>query len=150
MHDMQDTFQKFTKQTRNVLTLTLEEAVRLNHGHIGTEHLLLGLLRETDGVAAWALSALGITLDDARAAVEASTGRGDHQVLGEITQTPRIKRVFVLAGDEAVLLGNPLIYPQHLLLGIAREGQGVAAEVLLRLGVTLEQVRNETLRLLLR
>ena len=145
---MPDRFDKFTERARRVLTLAQEEAQRFNHNYIGTEHLLLGLVREGDGVAAKVLSNLGVELGKVRSAVEFIIGRGDRAVLGEIGLTPRAKKVIELAVDEARRLNHHYIGTEHLLLGLVREGEGIAAGVLESLGVNLERVRAETTRIL--
>ena len=145
---MADRFDKFTERARRVLTLAQEEAHRFNHNYIGTEHILLGLVREGDGVAAKVLSNLGVELNKVRSAVEFIIGRGDRTVLGEIGLTPRAKKVIELAVDEARRLGHSYIGTEHLLLGLVREGEGIAAGVLESLGVNIERVRAETTRIL--
>ena len=145
---MADRFDKFTERARRVLTLAQEEAQRFNHNYIGTEHLLLGLVREGDGVAAKVLSNLGVELNKVRSAVEFIIGRGDRQSSGEIGLTPRAKKVIELAVDEARRLGHSYIGTEHVLLGLVREGEGIAAGVLESLGVNLERVRAETTRIL--
>ena len=138
---MADKFDKFTERARKVLTLAQEEAQRFNHNYIGTEHLLLGLVREGDGVAARVLTNLGVELPKVRTAVEFIIGRGDRMVIGEIGLTPRAKKVIELAVDEARRLNHHYIGTEHLLLGLVREGEGIAAGVLESLGVSLEKVR---------
>ena len=145
---MADRFDKFTERARRVLTLAQEEAQRFNHNYIGTEHLLLGLVRENEGVAAKVLGNLGVELSKVRSAVEFIIGRGDRAVLGEIGLTPRAKKVIELAVDEARRLNHHYIGTEHLLLGLVREGEGIAAGVLESLGVNLERVRAETTRIL--
>ena len=145
---MADRFDKFTERARRVLTLAQEEAQRFNHNYIGTEHLLLGLVREGDGVAAKVLSNLGVELNKVRSAVEFIIGRGDRATSGEIGLTPRAKRVIELSVDEARRLNHSYIGTEHLLLGLVREGEGIAAGVLESLGVNLERVRGETTRIL--
>jgi ATP-dependent Clp protease ATP-binding subunit ClpC len=145
---MADRFDKFTERARRVLTLAQEEAQRFNHNYIGTEHLLLGLVREGDGVAAKVLSNLGVELNKVRSAVEFIIGRGDKQSSGEIGLTPRAKKVIELAVDEARRLNHSYIGTEHVLLGLVREGEGIAAGVLESLGVNLERVRGETTRIL--
>ena len=141
-------FEKFTERARKVLSLAQEEAQRINHSYIGTEHLLLGLVREGDGVAAKALQNLGIALPEVRRQVEFVVGRGDRIVLGEIGLTPRAKKVLELAVDEARRINHHYIGTEHLLLGLIREGEGIAAGVLVSMGITLEQARREVLRIL--
>src|SRR5919199_534947 len=145
---MADRFDKFTERARRVLTLAQEEAQRFNHNYIGTEHLLLGLVREGDGVAAKVLSNLGVELTKVRSAVEFIIGRGERQVMGDIGLTPRAKKVIELAVDEARRLGHHYIGTEHLLLGLIREGEGIAAGVLESLGVNLEKVRAEVIKVL--
>jgi ATP-dependent Clp protease ATP-binding subunit ClpC len=145
---MSGSFDRFTERARKVLTLAQEEAQRFNHNYIGTEHLLLGLVREGEGVAAKVLSNLGIELTKVRSAVEFIIGRGERQVVGEIGLTPRAKKVIELAVDEARRLGHHYIGTEHLLLGLIREGEGIAAGVLESLGVNLEKVRSEVIKVL--
>ncbi len=143
-----DKFEKFTERARKVLSLAQEEAQRFNHNYIGTEHILLGLVREGDGVAAKVLSNLGVELNAVRAAVEHIIGKGDRIVLGEVGLTPRAKKVVELAVDEARRLNHHYIGTEHLLLGLIREGEGIAAGVLESLGVNLEKVRATTIDVL--
>src|ERR1700686_2869243 len=143
-----DRFDKFTERARKVLSLAQEEAQRFQHNYIGTEHLLLGLVREGEGVAAKVLSNLGVELNKVRSAVEFIIGRGDRIVLGEIGLTPRAKKVIELAVDEARRLNHHYIGTEHLLLGLVREGEGIAAGVLESLGVNLEKVRTQTIQVL--
>ena len=143
-----DRFDKFTERARKVLTLAQEEAQRFNHNYIGTEHLLLGLVREGDGVAAKVLANLGVELPKVRSAVEFIIGRGDRSVTGDIGLTPRAKKVIELAVDEARRLNHHYIGTEHLLLGLVREGEGIAAGVLESLGVSLEKVRNQIIHVL--
>src|SRR5688572_6942612 len=145
---MADRFDKFTERARKVLQLAQEEAQRFNHNYIGTEHLLLGLVREGEGVAAKVLANLGVELNKVRSAVEFIIGRGDRAVMGEIGLTPRAKKVIELAVDEARRLGHHYIGTEHLLLGLVREGEGIAAGVLESLGVSLDKVRAEVTRIL--
>src|SRR5579884_1529624 len=145
---MPDRFDKFSERARRVLTLAQEEAQRFNHNYIGTEHLLLGLVREGEGVAAKVLANLGVELNKVRSAVEFIIGRGDRAVLGEIGLTPRAKKVIELAVDEARRLNHGYIGTEHLLLGLVREGEGIAAGVLESLGVNLERVRTTTIQIL--
>jgi ATP-dependent Clp protease ATP-binding subunit ClpC len=145
---MASRFEKFSERARRVLTLAQEEAQHLNHSYIGTEHILLGLLREEDGVAAKVLTSLGANLGKVRSGVEFIIGRGEKPNTGEIGLTPRAKRVIELAIDEARHLGHNYIGTEHLLLGLLHEGGGVAAGVLDSFGITLEQVRNETIKIL--
>jgi ATP-dependent Clp protease ATP-binding subunit ClpC len=145
---MTDRFDKFTDRARKVLTLAQDEAQRFNHNYIGTEHLLLGLVREGEGVAARVLENMNVELAKVRTAVEFIIGRGDRPVVGEVGLTPRAKRVIELAIDEARRLGHNYIGTEHLLLGLVREGEGIAAGVLESLGVNLDKVRHEVIRVL--
>ena len=143
-----DRFNKFTGRASKVLSLAQEEAQRFNHNYIGTEHLLLGLVREGEGVAAVVLKHLDIDLNRVRSAVEFIINRGDRIVLGEIGLTPRAKKVIELAVDEARRLNHHYIGTEHLLLGLVRQGDGIAAGVLNSLGVDLEKVRAQTILIL--
>jgi len=145
---MASRFEKFSERARRVLTLAQEEAQHLNHSYIGTEHILLGLLREEEGVAAKVLTNLNVGLGKVRSGVEFIIGHGEKPPSGEIGLTPRAKRVIELAIDEARNLGHNYIGTEHLLLGLLHEGGGVAAGVLDSFGITLEQVRAETTRVL--
>jgi ATP-dependent Clp protease ATP-binding subunit ClpC len=145
---MASRFEKFSERARRVLSLAQEEAQRFNHTYIGTEHILLGLVRETDGVAAKVLSNLGVELTKVRSAVEFIIGRGERTSPSEIGLTPRAKKVIELAVDEARRLNHHYIGTEHLLIGLMREGEGVAAGVLESLGVNLDKVRGETSRIL--
>ncbi len=143
-----DRFDLFTEQARKVLSLAQEEARRFQHHYIGTEHLLLGLVREEDVGAAKVLHNLGVELNKVRSAVEFIIGRGDRVVLGEVDLTPRSKVVIAIANDEARRLNHDYIGTEHLLLGLVREGEGIAAGVLKSLGVDLEKVRTQTIQVL--
>jgi len=143
-----DRFDKFTERARKVLSFAQEEAQRFQHNYIGTEHLLLGLVRENESVATAVLFKLGVDLNKVRSTVEFIIGRGDRIVLGKIGLTPRAKKVIELAVDEARRMKHQYIGTEHLLLGLVREGEGIAAGVLESLGVRLEQVRKETLKVL--
>ena len=145
---MASRFEKFSERARRVLSLAQEEAQRFNHNYIGTEHILLGLARETDGVAAKVLTNLGVELNKVRSAVEFIIGRGERATPGEIGLTPRAKKVIELAVDEARRLSHNYIGTEHLLIGLMREGEGVPAGVLESLGVNLDKVRGETNRIL--
>jgi hypothetical protein len=145
---MVDWFDRFTERARRVLTLAQEEAQRFNHNYIGTEHLLLGLVREGDGVAARVLNNLGVQLPKVRSAVEFIIGRGESMIMGEIGLTERAKKVIELAVDEARRLNHPYIGTEHLLLGLVREGEGIAAGVLESQGVRLETVRAQVMQVI--
>jgi ATP-dependent Clp protease ATP-binding subunit ClpC len=140
-------FGRFTERAQKVLALAQEEAVRLGHKNIGTEHILLGLIREGDGIAAKALQALGLGLDKIQGEVEALIGRGGEQP-SNINYTPRAKKVIELSMDEARKLGHTYVGTEHILLGLIREGEGVAARVLNNLGVSLNKARQQVLQLL--
>jgi ATP-dependent Clp protease ATP-binding subunit ClpC len=127
-------FERFTNRARRVVVLAQEEARRLEHNYIGTEHILLGLLREDQGAAATALAAANVTLDGARLEVETIIGRGKHEPTGHIPFTPRAKKVLELSLREAVRLGHDYIDTGHILLGLIREGDGVAVQVMVNLG----------------
>jgi ATP-dependent Clp protease ATP-binding subunit ClpC len=141
-------FERFTDRARRVVVLAQEEARLLNHDYIGTEHLLLGLSREGEGVAARAMEGLGVTLDRVREQVEAIIGQGREPAGGHIPFTPRAKRVLEIALREALQLGHNYIGTEHVLLGLLREGEGVGAQVLIRLGHDLNQVRQRVIQLL--
>jgi ATP-dependent Clp protease ATP-binding subunit ClpC len=138
--------ERFTERARRALRLAQEEAQRLRHNYIGTEHILLGLVREGEGVAAQVLTSLGVDLQRVREAVEYTIGTGDQTSAGEMSLTPRAKKVLEFAVDEARRLHHHYIGTEHLLLGLVREREGIAAGVLERLNVSLERVRNETMR----
>ncbi|MGD0794738.1 MAG: ATP-dependent Clp protease ATP-binding subunit [Dehalococcoidales bacterium] len=145
---MASRFEKFSERARRVLTIAQEEARSLNHSYIGTEHILLGLVREEEGVAARVLVNLGIGLGKVRSAVEFIIGRGDKPGTGETGLTPRAKKVIELAIDEARQMGHNYIGTEHLLLGLLREGEGVASSVLDSFGITLERARAEVSHIL--
>jgi ATP-dependent Clp protease ATP-binding subunit ClpA len=141
-------FERFTDRARRVVVLAQEEARMLNHNYIGTEHLLLGLVHEGEGVAAKALESLGVGLETVRLQVEEIIGHGQQAPSGHIPFTPRVKKVLELANREAEDLGHNYIGTEHLLLGLIREGDGVAAQVLARLGVDLAAARRQVVGLL--
>ena len=141
-------FDRFTDRARRVIVLAQDEARMLNHNYIGTEHLLLGLIHEGEGVAAKALESLGISLEAVRAQVEEIIGQGQQAPTGHIPFTPRAKKVLELSMLEALQLNHPYIGTEHILLGLIREGEGVAAQVLIKLGADLNRVRNQVLQLL--
>ena len=146
--DLVNQFDRFTKRARHVLTLAQEEAQRFQHNYIGTEHLLLGLIGEGEGIAAQVLTNLGIERGQIRQSLEAIIGRGERIVLGNVGLTPRARKVIELAVEEARSLNHRFIGTEHLLLGLIREGEGIAAGILESLELQLEQVRAETLRVL--
>src|SRR5690606_33171213 len=140
-------FERFTDRARRVVVLAQEEARMLNHNYIGTEHILLGLIHEGEGVAAKALDALGISLDAVRAQVQEIIGEGQQAPSGHIPFTPRAKKVLELSLREALQLGHNYIGTEHILLGLIREGEGVAAQVLGKLGADLNRVRQQVIQL---
>jgi len=141
-------FERFTDRARRVVALSQEEARRLDHSYIGTEHILLGLCREGGGVAARALESLDISLDVVRQQVEELIGRGQQPPSGHIPFTPRAKKVLELSLRESQQLGHNYIGTEHILLGLIREGDGVAAQVLVRLGADLNRVRQQVVQLI--
>src|SRR5512137_2235677 len=143
-----DMFERFTDRARRVVVLAQEEARMLNHNYIGTEHILLGLIHEGEGVAAKALESLGISLDAVREQVQEIIGQGQQAPTGHIPFTPRAKKVLELSLREALQLGHNYIGTEHILLGLIREGEGVAARVLVKLGAALHKVRQTVIQLL--
>jgi ATP-dependent Clp protease ATP-binding subunit ClpC len=141
-------FERFTDRARRVVVLAQEEARMLNHNYIGTEHILLGLIHEGEGVAAKAMESLGISLEAVRAQVEEIIGQGQQAPSGHIPFTPRAKKVLELSLREALQLGHNYIGTEHILLGLIREGEGVAAQVLVKLGADLNRVRQQVIQLL--
>ncbi len=141
-------FEKFTDKARRVVVLAQEEAKLLNHNYIGTEHILLGLIHEGEGVAAKSLEALGINLESVREQVQEIIGQGQQSPTGHIPFTPRAKKVLELSLREALQLGHSYIGTEHLLLGLIREGEGVAAQVLTKLGADTNKVRQQVIQLL--
>ena len=143
-------FERFTDRARRVVVLAQEEARMLNHNYIGTEHILLGLIREGEGVAAKALESLGISLDAVREQVQEIIGQevigqGQHDLSGHIPFTPGAEKVLELSLREALQLGHNYIGTEHILLGLIREGEGVAAQVLVKLGADLNRVRQQVI-----
>jgi ATP-dependent Clp protease ATP-binding subunit ClpC len=141
-------FERFTDRARRVVVLAQEEARMLDHNYIGTEHLLLGLVHEGEGVAALALTGMGIQLEAVRWQIEQIIGQGQATSAGHIPFTPRAKKVLELSLREALQLGHNYIGTEHILLGLVREGEGVAAQVLQKLGADLNRVRQAVIRLL--
>jgi ATP-dependent Clp protease ATP-binding subunit ClpA len=141
-------FERFTDRARRVVVLAQEEARLLNHNYIGTEHLLLGLIHEGEGVAAMALGQLNLSLDAVRVRVEEAIGEGQAPPMGHIPFTPRAKKVLELSLREAQQLHHNYIGTEHILLGLIREGEGVAAQVLQELGADLSRVRQQVVQLL--
>jgi ATP-dependent Clp protease ATP-binding subunit ClpA len=141
-------FERFTDRARRVVVLAQQDARSLNHNYIGTEHLLLGLIHEGEGVAAKVLESLDISLEAVRQQVEEIIGRGQQAPSGHIPFTPRAKKVLELAHRESVQLGHNYIGTEHILLGLIREGDGVAAQVLVKLGAALNRVRQQVIQLL--
>src|SRR5688500_3156229 len=141
-------FERFTDRARRVVVLAQEEARLLNHNYIGTEHLLLGLIHEGEGLAAKALESLGVSLEQVRAQVEEMIGVGTATPQGHIPFTPRAKKVLELSLREALQHGHNYISTAHILLGLLREGEGVAAQVTMKLGLELPKVRQTVLQLM--
>jgi ATP-dependent Clp protease ATP-binding subunit ClpC len=141
-------FERFTDRARRVVVLAQEEARMLNHNYIGTEHILLGLIHEGEGVAAKALESLGISLEAVRQQVQDIIGQGQQAPSGHIAFTPRANKVLELASQEALQLGHNYIGTEHILLGLIREGEGVAAQILVKLGADLNRVRQQVIQLL--
>jgi ATP-dependent Clp protease ATP-binding subunit ClpA len=141
-------FERFTDRARRVVVLAQEEARMLNHNYLGTEHILLGLVHEGQGVAARALESLGISLEAVRQQVEEIIGQGQEAPSGHIPFTPRAKKVLELSWREAKQLGCNYIGTEHILLGLIREGEGVAAKVLVKLGADLNRVRQQVIQLI--
>jgi ATP-dependent Clp protease ATP-binding subunit ClpC len=141
-------FERFTDRGRLVVILAQKEARMLNHNYMGTEHILLGLLHEGEGVAAKSLESLGISLEGVRSQVEEIAGQGQEAPSGHIPFTPRTKKMLELSLREAAQLGHDYIGTEHILLGLIREGEGIAAQVLVELGAELTRVRQEVIQLL--
>jgi len=141
-------FERFTDRARRVVVMAQEEARALNHNYIGTEHILLGLMNEGQGIAARALEALGVSPDATRQQVKEIIGHGEGTVPGHIPFTPRAKKVLELSLSEARQLGHAYIGTEHILLGLIREGDGVAAQILVEGGVRLDPARTQVIRLL--
>lgn len=144
------TFERWTERARQVVVLAQEEARTLKHGYLGTEHLLLGLLREEEGLGARALESFDVTLERVRALVIKFAGEGETVTSGQVPLTPRVKRVCELALREALALGHNYVGTEHVLLGLVRENEGVAARTLLECDVDPEKIRNEVVRMLTR
>ena len=145
---MRALFERFTERARQVVVLAQDEARALKHNYIGTEHILLGLLREEEGLAARVLETLDITVEEVRAQVARIVGQGDEVTTGQIPFTPRAKKVLELALREALSLGHNYIGTEHILLGLVRENEGVAARILLDFDADAEKIRNEIIRML--
>jgi ATP-dependent Clp protease ATP-binding subunit ClpC len=141
-------FERFTERAKQVVVLAQDEARALKHNYIGTEPILLGLLREEEGLAARVLESLDITVEEVRAQVARIVGQGDEVTTGQIRFTPRAKKVLELALREALSLGHNYIGTEHILLGLVRENEGVAARILLDFGADAEKIRNEIMRVL--
>lgn len=141
-------FDRFTERAQKVMVYSQEEAIRLNHNYIGTEHILLGLLREVEGTAAQVLKSKGITLDLIRQQVEAAIGKGQQRVEQVMGYTPRTKTIIELSVDEARIMGHNYIGTEHLLLALMREGEGIAAQILMGMGLNFDSIRQELIALL--
>jgi len=138
-------FERFTDRARRVVVLAQEEARMHNHNHIGTEHILLGLIHEGEGVAARALESLGISLEAVRQQLEEVIGQGEEPLTGHIPFSPRGKKAIELSLREALQLGHNYIGTEHILLALIRQGDGVAAQILVRLGADLNRVRQQVI-----
>jgi ATP-dependent Clp protease ATP-binding subunit ClpC len=143
-----EVFERFTERARQVVVLAQDEARRLQHNYIGTEHLLLGLLREEEGIAARVLESLGITAERVRSEVDRIVGRGDEVTAGQIPFTPRAKKALEGSLREALALNHKFIGTEHVLLGVAREENGVAARILEDLGATADRLRESVIETL--
>jgi len=141
-------FERFTERARRVVVLAQEEARMLNHNYIGTEHILLALIQEGEGVAAKALRSLGVSLEEVRSDVKDIVGQGATAPVGHVPFTPRAKKVMELSLRESLQLHHNYIGTEHILLGLVREGEGVAAQVLQKRGATLDQVRRQVVEML--
>src|SRR5438105_4838408 len=141
-------FERFTERAKKVLTMAQEEAERAHHSYIGTEHLLLGLLRERDGLAAKVLDNLGVSIGDVRQRIESVLGREERILIQQIIPTSRVKKVIELSFEEARALGHDFVGTEHMLVGILIEGEGIAAHVLQEMGVGLDSARAEIERML--
>jgi ATP-dependent Clp protease ATP-binding subunit ClpC len=141
-------FERFTERARQVVVLAQDEARALKHNYIGTEHILLGLLREEEGLAARVLEGFDVTVEEVRAQIARVIGQGDEPPTGQIAFTPRAKKVLELSLKEALALGHNYIGTEHILLGVARENRGVAARILLDFDVDAEKIRNEIISML--
>jgi ATP-dependent Clp protease ATP-binding subunit ClpA len=141
-------FERFTERAKKVLTLAQEEAERSHHSYIGTEHLLLGLLRQREGLAAKVLNNLGVEISKVRQTIESVLGRNERIIIKQIIPTSRVKKVIEISFEEARRMGHNFVGTEHLLLGLLIEGEGIAAHVLEDLGVTIEAARREIERLL--
>jgi len=144
---MANQFDNFTERASQAMTEARHEAARLNHHYIGTEHLLLGLLPDEDSVAVQVLTGLGVDRSKMSSTIESIIGRGERPVTGEIEVTPRASKVIALSIDESRLMNSPYVDAEHLLLGLAREGEGLAAGVLESLDASYERIRDETNRI---
>ena len=136
-------FERFTERAKKVLTLAQTEAERSHHSYIGTEHLLLGLMRERDGLAAQVLESLGLEIESVRGTIESVLGRSERLIIQQIIPTSRVKKVIEISFEEARAMGHNYVGTEHLLIGLMVEGEGVAAHVLQDLGVTLDKVRSQ-------
>ena len=141
-------FERFTERSKKVLTLAQEEAERGHHSYIGTEHLLLGLMRETDGLAAQVLESLGLNIETVRVRIQAVLGRNERIIIQQIIPTSRVKKVIEISFEEARRMGHNYVGTEHLLIGLLLEGEGIAAHVLMDLGATLDKVRSQVARFL--
>jgi len=142
-------FKRYTEKAKKVVMIAQEEAINLNHDYIGSEHILIGLLKEEEGVASLVLKQLGLNVDKVTEEVERLVGKGEYQQIGEIAFTPRAKKILELASQEASQLKNNYIDTEHILLGLIKEGSGVAVRILSDLGVNLDNVYSEIMKLIM-
>ncbi|GAG83551.1 unnamed protein product, partial [marine sediment metagenome] len=142
-------FKRYTEKAKKAIMIAQEEAVNLNHDYIGTEHILIGLLKEEEGVASQVLKQFGVNVDKVVEEVERLVGKGEYQQVGEVTFTPRAKKVLELASQEASQLKNNHIGTEHILLGLIKEGSGVAVRILTDLGISLDNVYSEIMKVLM-
>jgi len=142
-------FKRYTEKVRKVIMMAQEEAVNLNHNYIGTEHILVGLVKESEGIAGRILRELGVEPERVIEAIEKIVGRGQYQEVSEITFTPRAKKVLELASQEASRLGQNYIGTEHILLGLIKEGSGVATRILTEMGLDMENIYTQVMKVLM-
>src|SRR5665811_173058 len=142
-------FKRYTEKAKKAIMIAQEEAINLNHDYIGTEHILIGLIKEEEGVASQVLRQLGVNIDKVVEELERLVGKGEYQQVGEISFTPRAKKILELASQEASQLKNNYIDTEHILLGLIKEGSGVAVRILNDLGVNLDNVYSEIMKVLM-
>src|SRR5665811_210045 len=142
-------FKRYTEKAKKAIMIAQEEAINLNHDYIGTEHILIGLIKEEEGVASQVLRQLGVNIDKVVEELERLVGKGEYQQVGEISFTPRAKKILELASQEASQLKNNYIGTEHILLGLIKEGSGVAVRILADLGINLDNVYSEIMKVLM-